>query len=298
MDAKKQQILVILRECRDPRPPALLSSSGCFSISERDLRLTPNPADLCALEKALQLKDTDDAHITVLAIGPERLDDTLRTALAMGADRAIRVFDFLLESEDTVMQARILSRITDILLPALVFTGYRRQDRGVDPVPALAAAQSGISSIHSALSIVIEKETVHVTRKADRGGRQQVVSPLPCTLLFEEMGDIRYPSIESIIQALQAPIEQWGASELGLSFVNIKAFKEYTTDGEYALPRPDPIRVATPNPALPAFERITALLGGGIKPRQGKIHFLTADETADALLSIFQQESSITKATV
>ena len=298
METKKLEILVLLRECRDPRPPALLSSSNSFTISERDLRLIPNPADLCALEKALQLKDTDNAHITVLAIGGERLDDTLRTALAMGADRAIRVFDSLLENEDTVVQARILSRITGILTPALVFTGYRLQDRGIDPVPALAAAQSGTGSIHSAISVELEGSTVHVLRKTDRGGRQQVIAPLPCTLLFEEMESTLYPSVESIVQALEAPIERWGASELGLSFVNIRALKEYTTSGGYALPRPDPIRVTTPDPTLPAFERISALLGGGIKARQGKIHFLTAEQTADALLAIIQQETTANKEAV
>jgi electron transfer flavoprotein beta subunit len=295
METKKQQILVILRECRDPHPPALLSSSGCFSISERDLRLIPNPADLCALEKALQLRDTGKAEITVLAIGPERLEDTLRMALAMGADRAIRVFDSLLESEDSVAQARILSRIMSILEPALIFTGYRRQDKGVDTVPALAAAQSGIPSVHSVISIEITEETVQVLRKSDRGGRQQVISPLPCTLLFEEEESTRYPSIESILQSLKAPIEQWGASKLGLSYANIRSISEYTLSGEYGLPRPDPIRVTTPDPSLPAFERITALLQGGIKPRQGRIHFLSADETANALLSIIQQETSITR---
>ena len=292
METKKKQILVILRECRDPHPPALLSSSGCFAISERDLRLIPNPADLCALEKALQLKDAGKAEISVLAIGPERLDDTLCMALAMGADRAIRVFDSLLESEDNVIQARILSRIISILEPALIFTGYQRRDKGVDPVPALAAAQSGIPSVHSVISIEIEEEHARVWRKSDRGGRQQVMSPLPCTLLFEEAEDTRYPSVAAIVQSLDAVVEHWGASELGLSYAGIRTFAEYTLSGEYALPRPDPIRVTTPDPSLPAFERITALLEGGIKPRQGKIHFLSADETAGALLAIIQQETS------
>jgi electron transfer flavoprotein beta subunit len=109
------------------------------------------------------------------------------------------------------------------------------------------------------------------------------------------MENSRYPSIKSIFQALEVPIEQWGASELGFSYLNIRTIKEYTTDGEYTLPRPDPIRVPTPDPALPAFERITALLQGGIKPRQGKMHFISAEETANALLSIIQQETSMAR---
>lgn len=290
MKADQYHIVVLLRECRDPQPPAFLSATGGLSPGNRDVRLIPNPADLGALERALQLKDSTGAGVTVVAVGPERLNDTLRMALSIGADRAIRVDDLLFASDDTVVQARLLARIGDILSPPLLFTGYRLQDRGVDLAPALAAAQSGRSSIHSVISMEIEKEMAHVLRKTDRGGRQQVISPLPCTLLFEESECTRYPSLEAILQSLETPIEQWGSADLGLSFVNAETFQEYTASGGYALPRPDPIRVATPNHSLPAFDRISTLLGGGIKPRQGRIHFLTAAETADALLAIIQRE--------
>ena len=86
MPNNKLDILVLLREVNDPRPPANVTVRGA-AISDRGLRRIPNPADLAALEEALHLKDNLGARVTVLAIGPDRLDDTLRLAFSMGADR-------------------------------------------------------------------------------------------------------------------------------------------------------------------------------------------------------------------
>src|SRR5574340_1667996 len=85
-------ILVLLRETNDPRPPARVITRGA-GISDRGLRRIPNPADMVALEEALCLKEKLGATVTVLAIGPSRLDDTIRLAYSMGADRGIRFWD-------------------------------------------------------------------------------------------------------------------------------------------------------------------------------------------------------------
>ena len=143
MHNDKLDILVLIRESSDPRPPASVTTRGA-AISDRGLRRVPNPADLAALEEALHLKDNLGAQVTVLAIGPRRLDDTLRLAFSMGADRGIRFWDHGVEGGDSVADARILARIVKILLPDLVFTGSRMADRGDDPVPALAAAAAGV----------------------------------------------------------------------------------------------------------------------------------------------------------
>src|SRR6266702_608096 len=105
MSHKNPHILVLLREVNDPRPPARVSTRGA-AISDRGLRRLPNPADLAALEEALCLKDKVGARVTVLAIGPARLDDTLRRACSMGADGALRLCGHGLEGGDAVVDAR------------------------------------------------------------------------------------------------------------------------------------------------------------------------------------------------
>ncbi|HEY3417904.1 MAG TPA: electron transfer flavoprotein subunit beta [Armatimonadota bacterium] len=289
MPENKLDILVLLRESSDPRPPACVTIRGA-AISERGLRRVPNPADLAALEEALCLKDTLGARVTVLAIGPDRLDDTLRLACSMGADRSIRFWDHGLEGGDTVADARVLARIVTILSPTLLVTGSRLADRGDDPVPALAAAAVGMPCITAAVALVPKKELVEAQRKSDRGARQTVDAPLPCTVLFEEIRTPRYPSIEAVTQSVNVPIETWDLAHLGLPFWEIGASGAYLAAAEYGVPRPDPVRVVTPDPKLPAFERILSLLSGGIKAREGKLHALSADETAVGLWRILGEE--------
>lgn len=289
-------ILVLLRESSDPRPPARVTSRGA-SISERGLRRMPNPADLAALEEALHLKDTIKARVTVLAIGPESLEDTLRLACSMGADRGIRCWDHGMEGGDAVTDARVLARLVSILVPDLLFSGNRMLDCGDDPVPGLAAATASMPCISAAVSFVPKKEWVEVERRSDRGARQIVTAPLPCTVLFDEVRTPRYPSIDAVTSSLSATIETWGGSHLGLPFWELGASGARLAAADFGVPRPDPVRVVTPDPKLPAFERILSLLSGGIKAREGRLHSLSCDETAASLLRVFSEEGLLPEST-
>jgi len=289
MPTDKLDILVLLREINDPRPPARLTARGA-TISERGLRRIPNPADLAALEEALFLKDTLSARVTVLAIGPKHLDDTLRVGCAMGADRAIRFWDHGCEGADAMADARVLARILTILSPALFFSGNRLVDRGDDPAPALAAASAGIPCITAANELALDKTGITALRSSDRGARQNVSAPLPCVVLFEEVRIPRYPSVDDITRSITVPVESWDLANLGLPFWEIGATGAYLAAEDYAVPRPDPVRVVTPDPSLPAFERILSLLSGGIKARAGKVSTLQVDSTVDSLIRIFEEE--------
>jgi electron transfer flavoprotein beta subunit len=296
MSYKDLNILVLLRECSDPRPPARVITRGA-GISERGLRRLPNQADVTALDEALLLKEKLGVTVTVLAIGPKRLDDTLRLASSLGADRCIRYWDHGQDGGDAVADARVLARICQILAPHLVFTGNRLADRGDDPVPALAAALRDMPCLGAVVGLTLQKDGVEVLRKGDRGGRQAVKAPLPATILFEEREADRYPSVAALTAALAAPLESWNLANLGLPFWETGATGACLATVEFGAPRPDPVRVVTPDPQLPAFERIISLLSGGIKAREGKLHQLSADETAAGIWQILDQEGLIAKGT-
>jgi electron transfer flavoprotein beta subunit len=299
MPLRKLDILVILRETSDPRPPARTATRGA-GVDDRGLRRLPNPADLAALEEALCLKDNLGAQVTVLAVGPERLDDTLRLAFSMGADRGVRFWDHGMEGGDAVADARVLARIMTILSPTLVVTGNRLADRGDDPVPALAAAMIGAPCIAAAVSLTAQTGGqawgVQVLRKGDRGSRQTVDAPFPCTVLFEEVRIPRYPSVDAVIASLSNPIERWKLPDLGLPFWEIGSLGALLPVNRIGTPRPDPVRAVTPDPSLPAFERIISLLSGGIAAREGKVETLPADATAAALWELFREEGLVTEA--
>lgn len=290
MTNKPIHIVVLLREACDPRPPVRLTADG-FGVRERGLRRIANPADLCALEQALQLAEAQGGSVTALAIGPERLDDQLRLALSMGAQRAIRVWNSAFTGGDVVADARLVERLLEILTPDFMMTGNRLIDRGADPVPALASAKRGIPYVTAALDVNCADDGVEVLRKCDRGARQRVHTNSPCTLLFEDACcEPRYPLHKALQASLEMPIETWGLAELGLPVVELGGYGAVLGKERCSFPRSNPQRVVTPDANLPAFERILALLSGGIKPREGKLYELSAEQTAEKLFDTFQAE--------
>jgi electron transfer flavoprotein beta subunit len=298
MAENSTRILVLLRETCDPKPPVRLTADG-YGVSDRGLRHISNPADLCALEMALRLAAELKATVTAVAVGPQRLNDHLRLALAMGADRVVRVWNSALQGGDACADAHLLARLVEILGPDLVFTGNRLLDRGDDPAPALAAASLGIPCVSSALTARCNAGAVEVLRKSDRGGRQKVGTQTPCMLLFEATScEPRYPAQEAVMAALQGSIETWGLPELGLPGWEVGAAGAVLGKERCSFPRANPQRVVTPDANLPAFERILALLSGGIKPREGKIHAVSAEKTVDLLFDIFKAEGLIGEGTL
>lgn len=279
-------IVVVLRQCRDPRPPACIKDGG-HAINARDVRTMLNPSDLGALEKALQLKEKHGGRLTVLAIGSKSVEPHLRTGLSMGAERAVRITDRSLSGYDDAGLSRVLSRAFDILSPSLICTGNGLADRGFDPLFPLAAARSGIPCVQNVITAVVQDGGVQTLKTTDHGAGQLVRTPLPVALTFTGRKEARYPGLDDLVQAADAPIDVWGRAELGLKFMNAAQAGVATTLAGYGTPRPDPVRVITPDPNLPAFERILSLLAGGVTARRGEVHHLSADETADALMALF-----------
>jgi electron transfer flavoprotein beta subunit len=253
-----------------------------------------NPADLEALEEAARLAGSRGARVTAVAVGPQRLEDALWLASSMGAARAIRVWDPCLERADAVAEGRLLGRILEILRPTLLFTGARLLDRGDAPGPALAAASAGISCCTSAVEIEVGDRSAQVLRKGDRGARQRVELPVPCAILFAAgFRELRYPDLDAVMAAMEAELEVWGLPELGLDPREVGEQSALLQPEGFSFPRPRPVRVPTPDASLPAFARIVALLSGGIQPREGRMHFGSAEEMADQLFQIFRSEGLV-----
>lgn len=290
MAMKQRDVLVLLREVVDPRPPADPAAGGA-ALRDRGLRRMMNPADLEALEAALAL---GCGPVTALGVGSERLEDGLRLALAMGASRAIRVWDHGLEGGDAVADGRLLARVLEILRPGLVATGSRLADRGDEPSPALAAARSGLPVVNAAVGCRVAGGNAEVLRKGDRGARQRISVPLPCAVLFEAGSAVpRYPDLEGVLAASEAQVELWGLPELNLPLWEVGEEGALLRCDGVSLPRPQPIRTPTPAADLPGHERVAALLSGGIQARAGVMHFGSPDEAAEGLFRILCREGLV-----
>ena len=287
MSDTKKTIAVLLRLASDPRPPARISTEGA-RIRGRGIRHIPNPADLSALEEALALAASLKASVTVFGFGDRRVDDLLRLGLSLGATRAVRLGGEGMERGDAVANAKLLARALRIISPVIFLTGDRMIDRGDDSAPALAAAWCDLPTVNRVLTTAFKSDTGEVLRKSDRGGRQRVRTPLPCALLVAgEAREVSYPPLEAVMASLEAKVEVWGLPELGLPEHTIGKAGSYLEAGRFISPRPDPIRVATPDATLPAFERIISLLSGGIAARGGKMHLGSADDAVNGLMEIF-----------
>lgn len=284
------EIMVLLREVCDPRPPAQITPGGMM-IRERGLRRIVNPADMEALECALELQDLGLANVTTVAVGPERMEDTLRMSLAMGAKRAIRVWDHAFEFEPVLSDTRLYAQLLKILQPSAAFTGAKLLDSGDEPSLALAAAGLGMCYCPAVVSLDLGIAIITVVKKSDRGGREKLSVAMPCVLLFEEGFHVsRYAGMDSILASLEAQVESWGLPELGLLSGQVDDRANSLRVVNYGFPRPSPMRVPTPDADLPASERIMALLSGGITTREGKMHAGNNEEAVEVLLAIFRRE--------
>lgn len=289
MPSERLEVVVLLREVIDPRPPVRLSGNGA-AIRAAGLRRIVNPADLSALEVAVGLGGAR-AAITAVAAGDAGLDDALRLALAMGASRAVRIRDEAVRGGDALAESRVLRRVLEVLGPALFLSGSRLADRGDDPAAALAAASAGLALTSGALSVAVEGERAVVLRKAEKGWRQRVHLRLPCAVLVDAAAvEPRYPGLPEVLGALEATIEEWGIAELGLPPWALGADGAALRPAGLGFPRPDPLRVATPDPVLPAHERVRALFSGGVRPRAGRVHSGSAEESVRRILALLADE--------
>src|SRR6266508_4048158 len=119
----------------------------CYAWSEKDRKIT--------FVFAGCLECGTCFAVTAVAIGDARLDDALRLALAVGAGRAVRVWDDAMRDGDAAADATVLQRVLEIVRPALFVSGHRLLDRGDDPAAALAAARFGMPCVGAALSCAL-----------------------------------------------------------------------------------------------------------------------------------------------
>jgi electron transfer flavoprotein beta subunit len=291
MASERLDVVVLLREVRDPRPPARLAGGGA-AVRDTGVRRLVNPDDLAALEIAAGLADAREAAVTAIAVGGERLDDALRLALSMGATRAVRVWDDAMEDGDAVAEARVLRRVLEILRPALFLAGDRLLDRGDDPAPALAAGGARLPL--AALSLRLEPGRAEVVRRSEKGSRQRVVLRLPCAVLLDAAAaEPRYPDLPAVLRSLEATVERWGIEDLGLPARALGFDGAVLQPAGLGVPRCDPLRVQAPDASLPAHERVRQLFSGGIRPRGGRMHFGDADEATRRILEILAEEGLV-----
>jgi electron transfer flavoprotein beta subunit len=180
-----------------------------------NIKMSMNPFDEIAVEEAIRLKEAGKAsEIVAVSIGPAQASETIRTALAMGADRGI-----LVKTDGAVEPlavAKILKAIVEAEKPGLVILGKQAIDDDCNQTGQMLAALLGWSQGTFASKIAIDGESVSVTREVD-GGLQTVKLKAPAIVTTDlRLNEPRYASLPNIMKAKKKPIDVMTPEQLGV----------------------------------------------------------------------------------
>jgi electron transfer flavoprotein beta subunit len=200
------------------RDSLLRVDAGGHWIQEGDLTWEINEPDAYALEEALQLKEKNGGEVVALCAGPSRAAQTIREALAKGADRAIHVEDDQVDKLDTLGIARVLAKAAEAEKPDLLLTGLQSDDLGYGQTGVVVAELLGWP--HSTIIMQVEAQggSIRVKRELENGWFQHISMPLPAVLTIQSgISKLRYATLMGIKKAKTKEIKKLTPAELGVS---------------------------------------------------------------------------------
>jgi len=262
------------------------------------LRLNPNDAE--ALARALSLKQPDkgaQVEITLISIGPERVESCLRDGLALGANMAMRIWREGLMELSSYQKAKLLSKAISLFSADLVLTGAKSMDTGGGQIGPLVAAWLDLPCVGEVISLELAEEqmSITLTRDIGKGAREKIQCSLPAVISVKGEGErLHYASLDNILESQYSEVMLLSLADLGISPVELKDDPTRITDLTY--PRPRPKKIPTPESSLPAFNRILKLLEGGISKRQGIMLEGSSTELVDQLFELLIEEGVIKSA--
>src|SRR2546429_6528563 len=212
------KILVAVKQVPDTATQVKISSDP-KAIDTAGITWIVSPYDEFAIEEALRIKEKrGQGEVVAVTLGPDRAKETLRSALAMGCDRAIHVNDPALANADTLTTARALAAVVTQEAPQLVLCGRQAIDDDAGAVGAQLAEVLGwpCASWIMEETIDADAKTVRVGRQA-AGGLEIFELPLPAVLSAQKgLNEPRYPTLKGIMGAKKKEIKDLKAADLGL----------------------------------------------------------------------------------
>ena len=227
------KILVTVKRVVDYNVKIRVKTDGS-GVELANVKMSMNPFDEIAVEEALRLKEAGKAEeVVVVSIGPAKAEETLRTALAMGADRAV-----LVETEDAVEPlavAKLLKGVIDAEQPGLVITGKQAIDDDSNQTGQMLAALLGWGQATFASKVEIGADKATVTREVD-GGLQTIEVKLPAVVTTDlRLNEPRYASLPNIMKAKKKPIDEKTPADFGVdTTARLKVLKTEEPGGRKA----------------------------------------------------------------
>ncbi len=215
------KIIVAIKQVPARDSQLRIDSAGKW-IESSDLTFEINEPDAYALEAALQLKEKNGGEVIALCAGPAGAAQTIREALAKGADRALHIEEEALHSADALAVARLLAKAAAAEKPDLILTGLQSDDLGYGQTGVIMAELLGTP--HATLIMEVEKKdgAIRVKRELEDGWFQHVEMPLPAVLTIQSgISKLRYATLMGIKKAKSKEIRRLTAAELGVPLQSI-----------------------------------------------------------------------------
>jgi electron transfer flavoprotein beta subunit len=196
------KILVCIKQVPDMESKFKIDAAGTW-YDNADLAWRMNEYDEYAVEQAVQLKEHIGAgDITVLSIGPDKVKEAMKKALAMGCDRAVHVSDETVSSKEPFQIASIIAAFAADKGFDLIFTGMQSQDRGSGQVGVLVGEILGLPSITTVVGFDYQDGTVTAKRELEGGSRAIVQVAVPALFTCQlGLNTPRYPTLPNIMKA-------------------------------------------------------------------------------------------------
>jgi len=210
------KIFVSAKRVTDPNARIRLNSEGT-GIDMTGVEYNVNPFDENAIEAAISLKEANDGEVVVVSIGPQEVETYIRTGLAMGGDRGIRV-DIADEDLDSDLVARTFVKLVERENPDIIFLGKQAIDGDNNQVGQLLSGYLGWpqACFASEFALSDDKSSAQVVREVD-GGLETVSVSLPAVISADlRLNEPRYASLPGIMKAKRKPIDVLSADDLGL----------------------------------------------------------------------------------
>ena len=196
-------------------------------IQEDGAEFIINPYDEYAVEEAIQIRDDKGGEVTVVSVGSEEAEKQLRTALAMGADKAVLInTEDDVENGDQYTTAKIIAEFLNDKETDLIIAGNVAIDGGSGQVGPRVADQLGIPYVTTITDIKIDGESVHIVRDVE-GDSEKIQTTLPLLVTAQQgLNDPRYPSLPGIMKAKKKPFEELELDDLDLDEEDVEAKTE------------------------------------------------------------------------
>jgi electron transfer flavoprotein beta subunit len=235
------KVIVCVKQVPDTEARIRIAPEG-NAIVESDLNWIVSPYDEFAIEEALRIREAKGGEVVLVALGPDRVQQALRSGLAMGADSALHLKDTAFDAADPLGVARALAAAVRALSPFdLVLAGQQGVGGDHSQVPGLLAELLDLPQVTMAVKLEVQEGRAIVEREIE-GAREVWETSLPAVVSAQKgLNEPRYASLKGIMAAKKKPIEVKDAAALGLAAADL-APKTLVAALELPPPRP-PIRM-------------------------------------------------------